>query len=449
MIGELPSTKQRDLFRPMLKDFIDLNHELVLLADKIDWSYFEQEFASFYSQRGAPSVPIRLMVGCLLLKHLYNLGDDRIPEFWVRDAYFQYFCGGEFFEHKFPFEPSVFAHFRKRVGQAGIGKIFAYSVHFHGKQVQEKSNFVLSDTTVQENNTTFPTDAKLCKKVIDKCNKIAEKEGIKQRRRYTRESKQLVRDTYNGKHPKRRKKADKSKKRLKTIANALLREFDRKMSEEQKNHYRELLELFNRAVNQQRHDKNKIYSLHKPFTRCIAKGKAHKPYEFGNKVGLITTGKKGQKVITAIQAFLDTPYDGHTIEPLLEQMENNELKLPKTLAYDRGGRGKKQIKNVAIITPSKPKKTDTTYQKRKKRNQCRSRAAIEPIIGHLKKDFRMEQNYLWGEQGIQINAYMAATAWNLKKMMEKLKKEFLSFIFRLFFYPKKNKVVLQNYIFAS
>lgn len=97
MLGKLPEKGQRDLFRPMLKDFIDMNHELVLLADKIDWSYFEEEFAPLYSQRGAPSVPIRLMVGCLLLKHLYNLGDDRIPEYWVRDVYFQYFCGGEFF----------------------------------------------------------------------------------------------------------------------------------------------------------------------------------------------------------------------------------------------------------------------------------------------------------------------------------------------------------------
>ena len=98
----------------------------------------------------------------------------------------------------------------------------------------KESKFVLSDTTVQENHITFPTDAKLCKKVIDTCNKIAKKEGIIQRQRYTRESKQLVRDTYNGKHPKRVKKANKAKRRLKTIANALLRELDRKMDEAQK-----------------------------------------------------------------------------------------------------------------------------------------------------------------------------------------------------------------------
>lgn len=421
------------MFRPILDDFIDMDHELVLLANKIDWTYFEKEFAPFYSDQGAPSVPIRLMVGCLMLKHLYNLGDERIPELWVRDVYFQYFCGGVFFEHKFPFDPSDFVHFRNRVGEEGIGKIFAYSVNLHGREVPRSSKFVLSDTTVQENNTTFPTDAKLCKKVIDKCNKIAEQEGIKQRQRYTRESKQLVRDTYNGKHPKRAKQARKAKKRLKTIANIQLRELQRKMNEAQQKRYAEDFELYSRAVNQQKNDKDKVYSLHKSFTRCIAKGKPHKQYEFGNKVGLVTTGKKGKKIITAIKAFLDNPFDGHTIEPLLDQMDSNKLKLPEELVYDRAGKGRTEINGVKIITPNKPKASDTTYHKQQKRKKFRARAGIEPIIGHLKTDFRMAQNYLLGEKGIQINAFMAATAWNLKKMMEKLKDEFLCFIFRVLF----------------
>lgn len=432
MLGKLPEKIQRDLFRPLLKDFIDMNHELVLLSQAIDWSYFEKEFSPYYSDKGAPSVPIRLMVGCLLLKHLYNLGDERIPEFWVRDAYFQYFCGGAFFEHKFPFDPSDFVHFRNRVGQDGIGKIFAYSVRLHGAEVAKKSKFVLSDTTVQENNTTFPTDAKLCKKVIDKCNKIAVVEGIQQRQRYTRESKQLVRETYNSKHPKRAKQARKAKRRLRTIANAQLRELNRKMSEEQKARHEKQLDIYKLAVNQQKGDKDKVYSLHKPFTKCIAKGKAHKQYEFGNKVGLITTGKKGKKIITAIKAFLDNPFDGHTIEPLLDQMNDNDLKLPQELVYDRGGKGRSQIQGVKIMTPGKAKESDTAYEKQTKRKKFRARAGIEPIIGHLKTDYRMGQNYLLGEKGIQINALMAATAWNLKKFMEKLKENFWNYIFRIF-----------------
>jgi IS5 family transposase len=412
---------------------INPHHELALLAAKIDWQYFEKEFKVYYSNHGAPSVPIRTMVGCLMLKHLYNLGDDRLPEYWVRDVYFQYFCGSVFFEHKFPFDPSDFVHFRKRVGEEGISKIFAYSVQLHGSEVPKQAKFVLSDTTVQENNTTFPTDAKLCKKVIDKCNEIAEKAGVQQRHKFKKESKQLVKDTYNGQHPKRSKQAKKANKRLKTIANKMLRELETKMTEPQKNFYRDDIELYKRVVNQQKNDKDKIYSIHKPFTKCIAKGKAHKQYEFGNKVGLITGGKKGKKIILAIHAFVGNPFDGHTIEPLLNQMETSKIQLPNALAYDSGGKGKTEIKGVKIIIPSTPKKTATPYQKLIKRKKCRSRAAIEPIIGHLKTDFRMQQNYLWGENGIQINALMAGTAWNLKKMMESLKKELLKFIFQWFF----------------
>jgi len=113
------------------------------------------------------------------------------------------------------------------------------------------------------------------------------------------------------------------------------------MNEDQKSYYTKDFELYKCTVNQQKNDTDKVYSLHKPFTRCIAKGKPHKQYEFGNKVGLISTGKKGKKIITAIKAFLGNPYDGHTIEPLLSQMNENELNLPKELAYDRAGKGKK------------------------------------------------------------------------------------------------------------
>ena len=429
MLGKNPK-KQPELFRPMLVDFIDDKHELVLLSEKIDWDYFEKEFSPLYSKTGNPSHPIRFMVGCLLLKHLYNLGDETLASAWIMNPYMQYFCGRVFFEHQFPCDPSNFVHFRKRIGEKGIEKIFSYSVRMHDAKTGT-SNFVLSDTTVQENNTTFPTDAKLCKKVIDYCNKIAENEGIKQRQRYTKVSKQLVRNTYNGKHPKRAKLARKSQRQLKTIAMRLIRELERNFTAEQQEFYRESMELYTKAVTQKRNDTDKVYSLHKPFTRCIAKGKAHKQYEFGNKVGLVTTSNKGKKIILGIKAFLQTPYDGHTIEPLLEQMETGGQQLPKELVYDRGGKGKTEIRGVKISIPGKPRKTDTAYQKHTKRKKFRTRAAIEPIIGHLKTDFRLAQNYFLGETGPQINALLSATAWNMKKMMEILKEKIYFYFLNL------------------
>lgn len=433
MIGKSSNQKQRDMFRPLLMDFINLRHELILLSDKIDWNYFEKEFACLYSNTGKPAMPIRLMVGSLLLKRIYNLGDETLCEAWVRDPYMQYFCGMSHFEHKFPCDPSDFVHFRHRIGEKGIEKIFAYSVKIHGKDAFEKQ--VLSDTTVVENNTTFPTDAKLAKKIIDKCNLIAKKENIKQRQTYIRISKQLVRETYNRKHHKRRKKALKADRKLKTIAGRLLRELKRVLPEHKLENYKEDFNLYQKVLHQKRTDKDKIYSIYKPFTACIAKGKANKQYEFGNKVGLTTTSKT--LIITAIKSFAGNPHDSKTIEPLLEQMEETIGYQPKEVVYDRGGKGQKQIGNTIISTPDyRPLKRDTAYQKRAKRKKFQRRAAIEPVIGHLKTDFRMGQNYLQGKNSSQINAFLAATGWNLKKMMKKLKLElekiFLFLNFKLF-----------------
>lgn len=179
MVGKSKPQNQRDLFNPLLSDFIDKSHELVLLANKIDWKYFENEFEGLYSNTGQPGMPIRFSVGCLLLKRLYNLGDETLAKAWVMNPYMQYFTGEAHFRHKFPCDPSDFVHFRKRIGEKGIKSIFAYSVQMHGKQAKQKQ--MMSDTTVQENNTTFPTDAKLAKKIIDNCNKIAKENEVNQR----------------------------------------------------------------------------------------------------------------------------------------------------------------------------------------------------------------------------------------------------------------------------
>jgi IS5 family transposase len=129
------------------------------------------------------------MVCVLMLKHLYGPGDEKIPFAWESNPYFQYFCGGVFFEHKFPCDPSDFVHSRRRIGEIGVEKIFAYRVKLHGAALPLQAQFVLSDTTVHGN---FTTDAKLCKKVIDKSNDIAKKACIKQCQKYKKESKQLL-----------------------------------------------------------------------------------------------------------------------------------------------------------------------------------------------------------------------------------------------------------------
>jgi len=121
-------------------------------------------------------------------------------------------------------------------------------------------------------------------------------------------------------------------------------------------------------------------------------------------------------IITAIKTFEGNPHDSKTIEPLLEQAAQNDLTLPQEVIYDRGGRGAKKIGETIISTPDyRPLKRDSDYRRRKKRKKFRRRAAIESVIGHLKTDIRMGQNYLHGSNSLQINAFLAATGWNFKR----------------------------------
>ncbi len=156
-------------------------------------------------------------------------------------------------------------------------------------------------------------------------------------------------------------------------------------------------------------------------------GKVHKQYEFGNKIGLMVNAKN--LIIVGIDAFEGNPHDSKTIEPLLNQMKRNLGMIPKEVIYDRGGRGVARINDTIISTPKPPGKCDTEYQRRTKQKKFRRRAAIEPVIGHLKTDFRMAQNYYHGRSSPKINAMMAAIGWNFKKLMEKLKKELLQIYF--------------------
>lgn len=408
---------------------MDMGHELVLLAQKIDWHSIETDLSVYYSRTGQPAVPIRLISGCLILKHLYNYGDETLAKAWVMNPYMQYFCGEAHFCHRFPFDPSDFIHFRHRIGEEGVNTLFRHSIEIHGKTASEA--VVLSDTTVQGNNTTYPTDARLYKKIIDRCGSIAQRHNLPVRQSYKRVSKQLLRQAYNSKHPKRKKQVFKARRKLHTIAGRMVRELERILPDLERMLYSKDLEIFNRVLSQTRNDKNKIYSLHKLYTDCIAKGKAHKPYEFGNKVGFLITSKS--LIITAVRTFTGNPHDGRTIAPLVEELKRNKLPLPDEIVYDRAAKGITLDEEIKVSVPSNPLKNDTPYQKQKKRKKFRRRAAIEPVNAHLKFDFWMQENYLSGERYVQLNALLSAMAWNLKKWMQKaiswLYEKYISYLF--------------------
>lgn len=426
-----PKDYQATFLYPDLIDQLDPKDPLLQLANKIPWETLEEEFTPLYAERGRPAKPIRLMVGLLLLKQLENLSDERVVEEWRRNPYFQAFCGMKHFQWKLPCEPSDFVHFRKRIGKKGVETIFKISIAVHGDKSLERE--IVVDTTVQEKNITFPTDTKLRIKVIARCWKVAKKENIVLRRSYRRELKKLLR-IIRFNRTKNNKLKNSATRRIKTIANALLRDIRRKLSPESWEYFAKDFELFSRVINQKRTDKDKIYSLHEPATFCIAKGKENKKYEFGNKVAIAQTINSGI-IVGAQNAYNE--YDGNSLPPLLNQIKDLTGRRPEYAYCDRGFRGKKEINGTKIEIPKSSSKKSTMHYKREAQTKFRLRSAIEAANSHLKHDFRMLRNYLKGELGDTINLLLSAAAYNFKKWMRAIALEF----FVLFFISQmKNKL---------
>ena len=304
-------------------------------------------------------------------------------------------------------------YFRKRIDKEGVEKIFAMSVALHGKDAQEKQ--VIIDTTVQEKNVTYPTDGKLAIKMIHHLHRIAKDEEIQLRRTYVKEIKGHRISLRFFRHPKKIKKARSAMKRLKTITRILIRDISRKLDDKKVEKYQETFDLFLKVSDQKQKDSNKIYSLHESHIYAIAKGKDHKKYEYGTKASLVTTMKSN--VIIGVAAHQKNEHDSKTLEAVLESANKHRTKPIVEAICDRGYRGKKEVDGTVICIPDSPKKRDTKYQKEQKRKKFRRRAAIEPIIGHVKSDHRMQRNYLKGFVGDEINLLLAASAFNLKKWM--------------------------------
>lgn len=410
------NANQGNFLYPDLIDQLNPKHPLLQLAKAIDWSIFEREFSPLYSHLGKPNKQIRLMVGLSILKHLENLSDEVLVQRWVQNPYYQAFTGEIEFQWQFPCDPSSMTNFRKRIGTEGYEKILAVSILLHEDKLDEDE--VCFDTTVQEKNITFPTDAKQYRKIHGKLLKIAREEGIGLSRTYEKEVKRLKQHTRFASHPKNRKKSRYAVKRLKTIAGRLLREMQRKMTAEQQAQYSEPFGLYLRMLNQKRGDKNKLYSLHEPHVYCMSKGKDHRRYEFGTKASITATRDSG--VILGALAFAENVYDGHTVPAVLSQLKRLINKVPAIGIGDRGYRGKSKVNDTYIVTPKPARKNASKEAQALARKRFQRRAGIEPVIGHLKSDHRLNRNFLKGFEGDRINLLMAAAAFNFSKWMREV-----------------------------
>src|SRR5271165_7073205 len=420
-------TGEQDLFRSRLDQIIDLNHALAKLARAIDWPFLERRFGEVYTDApGHPPLPTRLMAGLAILKHTYDLSDEALCERWVENPYYQYFCGEEFFQHRLVFDRSSLTRWRNRMGeerlQALIQESLSVAVRTEAIKPSEL-NKIIVDTTVQPKNVTFPTDAKLLNRAREKLVRLASLQKVGLRQSYARVGKFALIKHQRYAHAKQFKRANRALKTLRTYLGRVIRDIARKIEGNGalEGKFARLLALARRVRDQKQHRRGpKVYSLHAPEVECIGKGKAHKPYEFGVKVSIATTlsHAKGGQFVAHVKALPGKPYDGHTLATVIPEMEALIGNTIQRVIADKGYRGHNapsDYKFRVFITGQKRRMTPAI------KREMRRRSAVEPVIGHLKAEHRMDRNYLAHRAGDAANAVLAAAGYNFRLLIRWLR----------------------------
>lgn len=413
-----------DLFRHRLLNIINPRHELVRLAEAIDWSRFDESFGTVYTDKGRPALPTRLMVGLNILKYMYGLSDPEVSERWVENPYYQHFCGEIFFQHEAPFDRSSMTRWRQRLGEEKLAELIKESLstaHRTGALRVKDVKRVTVDTTVQPKNIAFPTDAKLLYTSIIRLGALARRHRVKLRQSYVRVGKLALIKAQRYAHAKQFKRHRKQVKFLAVRLGRIIRDIRRKIegNEEREAAFTgELAMAVRLRLQKRRQEGPKLYSLHAPETECIGKGKAHKPYEFGCKVSITTTNAKapGGMFVLHAKALHGNPYDGHTLRTVIEELTDWIGVEPERAYVDKG--------YVGHDAP-KPGRVFRSGQKRgvhgQIKRELRRRSAVEPVIGHLKQEHRMDRNYLKAREGDRINAVLAAAGYNFRRIAQWLK----------------------------
>ena len=413
------TTGSSDLFRARLDQIINMKHELVALAGKIDWDWIDGEIAPLYSDKGRPGIETRFVIGLLLLKHIYGLSDEGVCERWVHDPYFQHFTGEEFFQHEFPHERSDLSHWRKRLGDK-LEMLLAESLrvaHESGALRTRDLKRVTVDTTVQPKAVSFPTDAKLLHAAIKGLNRLARKHGVRLRQSYLRVAKRAAMMAGRYAHAKQFNRHRRQLRILRTRLGRIIRDIRRKIAGQEP--IAAVFEAPLSRASQIRHQQQrqrgwKLYSFHAPEVECIGKGKASAPYEFGVKASIVTTNARapgGQFVLHA-KSLPGNPYDGHTLGTVIEGAERLTGCEVERAYVDKGYRGH---------DAANPRRVFISGQKRGVfgaiKRELRRRSAIEAVIGHMKADGHLGRCYLKGRDGDAANTILTAVGYNLRLVL--------------------------------
>src|SRR5271169_310952 len=413
--------RQDDLFRLSLEKIINLRHPLVRLAGEIDWDFLAGRFSSVCRVGpGQPPLSTRLVAGLFILKHMHNLSDEVLCARWVENPYFQYFCGEMVFRHELPFDRSSLTRWRQRLGEEQIAALLQESLsvaHRSGAIETKDLERVVADTTVQEKAIAHPTDARLTHRAIEKLVDLAKREGIELRQSYLRLAKRAAIMVGRYTHAHQFKRARRELKFLRTRLGRIIRDIRRQIDGDPalEDRFGPLLDLALRVrLQEQRQRGPKVYSLHAPEVECIGKGKARAPYEFGCKVSIATpvTSPKGGQFVLHAKALHGNPYDGHTLGPVLADLRELTGIEARRIHVDKGYRGHNHPHKFRVWISGQVRRVTAAIRREMKR-----RAAVEPVIGHLKAEHRMGRNYLKGPDGDRINAVLAAAGFNFSLLL--------------------------------
>jgi IS5 family transposase len=413
--------RQKDLFKPALEGIINPAHPLVRLADRIDWGFLSARFGAVYAGGpGQPPLPTRLVAGLFILKHMHSLSDEALCERWLENPYYQYFCGEASFHHDLPFERSSLSRWRTRLGEETLSALLQESLavaHKTGALATKDMERVVVDTTVQPKAIAHPTDVRLMHRALVNLVKLAKRAGVPLRQSYQRVGKRAAIMAGRYTHAHQFKRARRQVKFLRNRLGRVVRDIRRKIAGQPtlEERFAQPLSLAHRVMFQNQHQRGaKVYALHAPEVECIGKGKARAPYEFGCKVSIATpvTRPKGGQFVLHAQALHGNPYDGHTLGPVVADLAKLTGVTPQRIHVDKGYRGHNHPNRFKVWISGQTRRVTAAIRREMKR-----RAAVEPVIGHVKGEHRMGRNHLKGRHGDRANAVLAAAGYNFRLLI--------------------------------
>jgi transposase, IS5 family len=422
------STDDHDLFRTELVNLIDQRHELVRLAELIDWQAFANEWSpQFVSTTGRPALPTRLMASLLYLKHVYALSDEDTVQRWSENPYWQHFSGERYFQHELPCDASSLVRWRQRIGEAGCEWLLAQSIDaaMRGRVIKRASlDTVVLDTTVQPKAIAHPTDSRLLNRAREQLVDAAQEAGITLRQSYARVGKAAEHQAGRYAHAKQYRRMQREIRKLRTWLGRVIRDVQRKGGE-LTGKLKTKIDIAQRMVEQRRDSKSKLYALHAPEVECIAKGKARTPYEFGVKTSVAVTAKEG--LVVGMRSMPGNPYDGHTVDSQIEQIEVLSGVTPKIALVDRGYRGVEPTADTRLLV------SHTRRLPKKLKKLLKRRQVVEPMIGHMKADGLLDRNWLKGALGDAMHAILCGAGHNLRMILAHLRVLYFALVAQLFF----------------